>query len=274
MKKILKIATVFALSCAFSAGTFLFSGCFSVQNYTGEYSYTEYGTDYGVKVNVALQSDRKGDRIRSVEIAESDYVEATDGEWWSDRSKWDDGLGNLLLSYRGKYLADILVTDVVRQESGAPSSVADPDLVISGATMGSGRLLLAVQNALSDAAQKLGYTFVEGEYKYENAWVAGAYYGIRVRVAVKDDTVRAVGVIDSPYTEASDWEGKPVWEEQLPALLKNYAGKNVSEINAVKVPCNEGGEPTSVPEESYVITGATVGSGRLLLAVQNALANL
>lgn len=272
MKKFIKIFAVGAMACALSFGTLAFSGCFTVKSYTGEYGYVSWGTSYGVKVQVEVQSDQKGERIRSVGIVESDYVEATDANQWEDRSKWNDGLSDLLLSYRGRYLADVLVTDVVCDDGGAPVSVANDGYVIAGATVGSGRLLLAVQNALKDAAEQMGYSVTEGEYRYENEWVPGQYYGIRVRVAVKDGRVMAVGVIHSSYIEATDnWVGKVAWERELPGLLETYKGKSVTDIAAVEVPCKENGEPVSVAGEEYVITGATVGSGRLLLAVQNAL---
>ena len=142
--------------------------------------------------------------------------------------------------------------------------------MISGATQGSGRLLLAVQNALNNG----GYEVLSGEYKYENAWVPGSYYGIAVNVVVKDGIVVTVSVADSDYTEVTDsWDNKNIWLDGLDSLLAAYEGRTVSEILSATVVTAEGGQPESVSDSSLMISGATQGSGRLLLAVQNALTN-
>lgn len=288
MKKLKKFLVASALACAAIALALSFSACYSVTSYYGEYKYENEwvaGQYYGVKVKVDVQSDKKGERIRSVTVLESVYVEAT--ESWSGKTVWDEGLDALLKSYRGKYIGQILFLEVPCEESGAPLSTtegglsADSDYLITGATVGSGRLLLAVQNALLDAAESMGYRYYDGEYYYENAWVSGAYYGIKVRVAVKGGAIKGVGVLPSDYTEASaSWDGRQNWDNGLQDLLDSYIGKSVSSVLAVQVGCSESGEPLSSAEgglssdSGYIITGATVGTERLLLAVQNALASL
>ena len=60
-------------------------------------------------------------------------------------------------------------------------------------------------------------------------------------------------------------------------MLQQYEGKSVADVLAVKVFYDENGEPYSKDDNSdfassgLVLTGATQGSGRLLIAVQNAL---
>lgn len=132
---------------------FAVCGCVQTKTVQGEMSYTEWGTNYGIKVNVEVQKTSKGDRIRKVTVAESDLVDATDG--WDGKAKWEDELDALLLAYRGEYVADVLAKEVAVSESGAPvdSSSTDykdfgDDFIVSGATVGSARLLIAVQNAL------------------------------------------------------------------------------------------------------------------------------
>ncbi len=289
MKKICRVFVILAIACAMTVAAIMLAACFKVDSYYGEFSYDQYGTQYGVKVKVAVQTDGKGDRIRSVEIVNSDYTEATDGAYWNNggREKWDAGIDALVASYRGKYVGEVLLVNVPQDEDGIPLDTssgglsADSGFIISGATAGSSRLLLAVQNALVNAAESMGYKYYDGEYKHENAYASGSYYGIKVRVAVKGGTVKAVGILPSDYTEATEsWSGKAGWDKNVQGLLNSYIGKSVSKITAVEVSCSSSGEPLStekggLPADSgYVLAGATVGSGRLLLAVQNALSKI
>lgn len=122
------------------------------KSYTGEYGYEQYGSKYGVKVSVRV----KDGVIESVEILDSDYLAATPQDIWDGKSVWDDGLDALLESYKGKEVSFVTGQKVAVKSDGEPYTNDDePEekidyggLVITGATMGSGRLLLAVQNAL------------------------------------------------------------------------------------------------------------------------------
>lgn len=282
MKKIYGRIAVALLCAAVAAATLCLSACFSTQNYYGEYAYENVwveGQFYGVKVKVTVQSDDKGERIRAVEVVESDYVEVT--PTWEGKYVWDEGLESLLLSYRGRYITDVLLSEVTVNASGEPSSVADNGYLISGATVGSGRLLLAVQNALEQATEDMGYTVSAGEYKYENVYAPGQYYGIKVKVVAKDGRIMGVGVLSSDYVEVTDsWTGKAAWQKGLDGLLESYVGLSVDDILKVTVPCDASGAPLATEsgglssESGYLISGATVGSGRLLLAVQNALSSI
>lgn len=280
-----KIALAAAVAATF--GIAAVSGCGAeTREYTGDYHYVQYGTTYGVKVNVVVQSDSKGDRIRKVTVADSEYVEASpaDGDYpYVDNPKWFENRQAVLNEYRGKYVADVLAANVALQASGAPQPIKNGDdanpyfsnfgegYIVTGATQCSGRLMLAVQDALKKTE---GYSVAEGEYHYANPW-GGADYGIKVRVVVKDGVIQKVAEIPCDYVPVTaSWDNKNVWLDGLDALLAAYEGKTVQDINALSVTCNEKGEPTAVDNAAYVITGSTMGSGRLVLAVQNALANL
>ena len=80
-------------------------------------------------------------------MLESDYTEVTDS--WEDKDIWINNLDSLLAAYEGKTVAEIFDVDVTVDGNGQPTAVSDSELMISGATQGSGRLMLAVQNALS-----------------------------------------------------------------------------------------------------------------------------
>ncbi len=132
------------------------TGCVNTTTYSGETSYVEYGTTYGIKVNVDVQ----GDRISKVTVVDSDYVSASPTGW--DSSAWDNNLSSLLAAYRGKTVAEILGKKVATYEASegkAPYTSEDAgfidfgsQFIITGATLGSARLMLAVQNALQKIA--------------------------------------------------------------------------------------------------------------------------
>ena len=281
MKKIYKALAGICLAGALCGGAFAVSGCGNTQTDTviGEYHYINYGVFYGVRVNVEVQTDDKGDRIRKVTIADSDYTQLSpanpDYDWTdSDRENYSSQEQALLNAYRGMYVTDVLAMDVETAANGEPQGVSGGSILISGATQSSGRLLLAVQDALLKFDN---YNVYEGEYHYPNAWSpSDPHYGIRVRVVVKGDYIKKVAVVNSDYTEVSDSEyyDKNIWLNGLEGLLDAYAGRKVQDIMAVNADVsstNSCGQPYTVSDSSLMITGATQGSGRLLLAVQNAL---
>ena len=286
MKKVVKTIAGIALAGCMAAGAVSFSACAKTRNFYGDYHYSNAyspdSPDYGIKVKVSVQTDGKGDRIKSVEIIDSVYTEVSASNpslnW--DNTVWYSGVDALLRSYRGKYLADVLCAGVrTSSTTGEPSEVLQSELKISGATQGSGRLLKAVQSALLDAAQKLGYTVCEGVYRYTNEY--GAKYGANVRVVLKGETVQKVGLIlTDEYAEASpagtdpskgQWAGRTQWDNGLQSLLDAYTGKTVEHLLQQTVETNVYGQPSSVSDDSLKLEGATQGSGRVLLAVQAAL---
>lgn len=116
----------------------------------GEYhyanTYSSEAPDYGVKVEVTVNKD--DNTIEKVEIVESDYVQCT--ESWKDRNIYVNGEAELLAAYEGLEVDDVLAMTVTLNEKGIPTAVSESDLLITGATQGSGRLLKAVQDALAD----------------------------------------------------------------------------------------------------------------------------
>ncbi|MCM1236819.1 MAG: hypothetical protein NC489_42630 [Ruminococcus flavefaciens] len=154
MKNFFKAAILSAAALCCSAA--LLAGC-SGNTLTGEYEYEQYGTNYGVKVQVAVG---EGNVIEGVRIVSSGYTEVSPagGEWTEDNVKnWNDNVSKLLKAYEGKTVDEILAIDVATAADGAPLGKSaegfnsyDGSLIISGATVGSGRVLLAVQNALKD----------------------------------------------------------------------------------------------------------------------------
>lgn len=120
----------------------------------GDYHYENYGTNYGVKVSVTVEDGV----ITSVTRVNSDYVEATsgyNGEW---EAAYNNGIDALLQTYVGKTVDYVLSINVavdemvpVMQSDGSFSSYGDDnEFLIADATQSTGRLLLAVQDALKN----------------------------------------------------------------------------------------------------------------------------
>ena len=275
--KIAKIAASVCLAGAVCAGCAALSGCaWTTQTAEGEYHYTNYGVEYGVKVSVEVQNDEKGERIRKVTIINSGYTQLSDANadyGWTDedRQVYIDGEQALLDTYRGKDVVEVLSMNVNTDAVGQPTS-ADSSVTISGATQSSGRLLLAVQDALCN----YGYSILYGQYHYPNAWAPTApHYGIKVKLVMKGNVIKRVLIADSDFVSVTDsWEDKAIWNDGIDELLASYVGLTKTEVMHMSVTTSEGGQPESVSDGAPVITGATQGSGRLLLAIQNALDHL
>ncbi len=233
--------------------------------YSGEYKYENAwvaGAYYGVKVNVEM----KNDKVTEVSIVASDYTQVTSS--WADKALWEDGEADYLAKFVGKTAAEIGAIEVVTAKNGQPNAVNGFD-IITGATQSCGRLVLAIQNALGVTNQTV---VASGEYKYENPWVADAYYGVKVNVTLDGDKIVKVEIVASDYTQVtSSWADKALWENGEADYLAKFAGKTVAEIGAVVVNCKASGEPSSV-EGFDIIIGATQSCGRLILAIQNAIA--
>ena len=121
-----------------------------------------------------------------------------------------------------------------------------------------------------------------GEYSYPNAWTEGQTYGCQVKVSVKDGKISKLVVkedSDTYYNVSSGWESKKTWEDGRQALYDSFIGLSVEDVLKIKVDVNGDGESpvgqpksiSNVPAGLKVVTGATQSSGRLILAVQDAL---
>lgn len=111
-----------------------------------------------------------------------------------------------------------------------------------------------------------------GEYVYSTEYGS---YGAKVNVYVRGDKIERVEVVDTDYSRVTEsWEGSAIYHAGEQALLDSFAGKSVAEVKKYSV-TKDGNVPTSVKAEGIaVVTGATQSTGRLLLAVQSALAKI
>lgn len=281
--KLTKAAAIVVVAAACGATCVSLSGCAKTQSYVGEMHYNQWA-EYGIKVSVEVQTDKKGDRIRKVSVLDSDYVEASDAMNGWDPKVWNDNRQTLLNAYRGLYVADVLALEVVTDSVGAPVGKTDENfsdfgsnLIITDSTVGSGRLLIAVQNALSQAD---GYKVVEGEYGYPNPW-GGQGYGAKVRVVLKDNVIKKVVTLKSEYTNATPSWDTALWYNEADRILAAYEGRTVEEITDLEVAKKADGSPL-VKEDGgfsdfgseFLATDATMSSARLMLAVQNALSKV
>ena len=142
-------------------------------------------------------------------------------------------------------------------------------------------IALAVVMALSVIAFAAcgGEKTYEGEYSYAHPYApdSGAKYGAKVKVTVKGGVILSVAVEDDTdtfFNLTSSWDDKATWQNGQAAFLKSFEGLKVADIQAIKVACADNGVPsgiTGAPSTLKVVTGATQSSGRVILAVQNAL---
>lgn len=109
-----------------------------------------------------------------------------------------------------------------------------------------------------------------GEYSYDTEY---GRYGAKVNVVVKGDVIDRVEIVESDLIRVTpQWEGSTVYHEGEQALLESFSGKTVSQVKGYTVTTAEDGVPTKVEAEGIaVVTGASQSTGRLVLAVQNAL---
>ena len=88
---------------------------------------------------------------------------------------------------------------------------------------------------------------VSGEYKYENPYAAGKFYGVKVDVTVKGDVITKV-VVTSEDTDAytnlsASWENKATWENGQAAFLASFEGKTIQDILNIRIACAASGQP-------------------------------
>jgi hypothetical protein len=283
MKKTVKVLAGVACLAAISGASLGLTACGDTDKiYMGEYQYTEYGTNYGVKVAVEVKSNK----IENVYIIESDYVQAStfySGTWTqASHDNYYTNRQKLLDNYKGLSVDTVKgYTVAVNEKTPLTSDSADfneynKDLILTGATQSSGRLLLAVQNALNDGTEVKVGTYQYTEY--------GTNYGIMVAVEVKSNKIENVYVIESDYVQASTYysgtwtaESNANYYNNRQTLLNNYKGLSVDTVKGYTVAVNEKTPLTSdsadfnVYNSDLILTGATQSSGRLLLAVQAAL---
>ncbi len=171
MKKIL----VIALAVVLALGVLAFAACEQPQVVEGEYSYAnthdETGTQkYGCKVKVTV----KGGVITAIEVAEDtatffnlsanwteDYT--PNGKPTAGKTAWIENGKKMADSFVGLTVDQVNAIKVTCAASGEPDTKTEGVKtidgapaklqVVSGATQSAGRLILAVQNALSKLAK-------------------------------------------------------------------------------------------------------------------------
>lgn len=166
MKRMTKLLAVLAVGAVAAAGVVGLAACGEKGisgSAKGEYSYESYGHTYGIKVEVTVENGK----ITKVERLEHDWVEATDtvmGDW-DGGANYNKEINNELKKFNGLSVDDVLDLEVAVTEAGAPETqksdgeanpnfkplvIGDTNLVLTGSTQSSGRLVLAVQDALEN----------------------------------------------------------------------------------------------------------------------------
>ncbi len=159
MKKIFKALSILAASTALCAGVAMATGCSGYNGkYEGEYSYVSWGHTYGMSVEVTVENNIITKVVDTTAVKHSDWVVVsnppTPESPWNDEAKanWVNNEAWLLQKYEGLSVTEVIEKKVYIQGNGVPYEAAkNPDMsdvMITGATQGSGRLLLAVQRAL------------------------------------------------------------------------------------------------------------------------------
>ena len=167
MKKIFKGIAVLAATAAVGTGLAFATGCGGKDGkYIGKYSYVNYGHTYGVCVEVTVVNNiiTRVEDITKSNPETKDWVSVSDANpayGWSDEAvaNWNTNEEWLLAQYEGWSVADVLDLRAYVKTGGEPYSedknvdAVESSLVISGATQGSVRVLLAVQDALGKTTE-------------------------------------------------------------------------------------------------------------------------
>jgi len=112
-----------------------------------------------------------------------------------------------------------------------------------------------------------------GEYTYNTEY---GVYGMIVDVTVKGDTIKKVEIVPGNYQSVTEeWEGSKVYHAGEQSLVESFSGKKISEVKSYSVEKREDGVPVAVKADGLLlVTGASQSSGRMVLAVQNAIAKV
>lgn len=126
-----------------------------------------------------------------------------------------------------------------------------------------------------------GETTYSGEYKYENPYALGSgnYYGVAVDVTVSGGKITKVvckDETDTLHNITPTWANHDTAAAGLADYLKKFEGVKVSDVKAIEVSKNDKGVPNTddaakTAQGDLLYSGATQTSGRIILAVQDAL---
>ena len=123
----------------------------------------------------------------------------------------------------------------------------------------------------SEVEDHLGERLSSGEYVHS---AYGSVYSVYVDIIVKDNLLFSVSVDEKSnnYTkEHPNWDSD-LWLDEKDDFIDFLIGKNINEILSMNITIDEFGSPNGGVAD--LITDATQSSGRLLLAIQNAIENL
>ena len=274
--KILAVVLVVALAIATLA---IFAACGESGTVTGDCHYTNYGHEYGAKVDVTVS----GGKITAVKLytdEESGYVRTSSG--WTTPGIGHDAAEAAYEGWINENIVGQKVATVLGWEAMADSgaqTVGEGVPVITGATQSSARIIVAVQNALCELKS---VSKVTGEAKYDS-W--GHTYGAKVDVIVMNNKIVNVRLYTDKETgwvrTSGTWtEGQNDGDLGFTKTEAAYAGYLVKDIVGQKVKTVMSWEATatadgqSVGEDVPHIAGATQSSARIIVAIQNALEKL
>ena len=165
MKKVFKGLSILVASTALCGGIAMASACSNGFDgkYVGSYHYTnEHNAVYGMMVEVTVENNiiTKVRDITNTDLDKQEGISWTvvsnampEYGWDQDAvNGWTNNESYLLQKYEGLAVSDVLDIQVFIKETGEPYSkdlnTGMSDLIWTGATQSSGRLLLAVQDAL------------------------------------------------------------------------------------------------------------------------------
>lgn len=165
MKKSKILVLLLAVVMAFSVVALAACGGGKDGTAEGEYSYFAYDyanqklsdtNKYGCKVTVTVTEGK----ISAVVVAADTATFYNVSSGWGEKENWLTNGGNFAQSFINKAPADVMKIKVSVTEAldgttpaGQPKSIEGLTGYVTGATQSSGRLILAIQNALS----KLGF---------------------------------------------------------------------------------------------------------------------
>ncbi len=154
MKKTSKIFAVLLCVALVVGAIAVFAACDPGQTVTGDCHYENYGHTYGAKVDVTV----KNGKITEVKLwsdADSGYVRTTT-TWTKKEGSSDLGFEAAEAAY-DQWIKDTFVGKTVEEVNAYKADVSNPNAItvgtesakLVGATQSSARIILAVQNALS-----------------------------------------------------------------------------------------------------------------------------
>ena len=153
MKKKL-IALVLMLALALTVGLTACASPEEEYTYTGEYTYPNAynaaGDWYGAKVDVTV----KEGKITKVKLYTTDEAAGLvrTSPSWANFQQTEDAYAAFLEKFVGKTVGEIRAVTVTVKANGEPNKVSGTDFTMTGATQSAGRIILAIQNALTKPA--------------------------------------------------------------------------------------------------------------------------